>query len=169
MITMKPPIAFLCMMLLMSKIFSQNTASMKLIVLPAKAKADSIEVLIQVTNVSDSSLNFVKPSVDLVDYHILEFVVFGMKQKDSIYYHSDDLQLDQIITHKKGCDLLKPGERKEYLFSLDRKLFWSKDKDKKFKKISVEISYSNNEIVCRDCDIPLFYGTLMAENVVVYE
>ena len=166
---MKPPIAFLGMMLLMSNIFSQNTASMKLTVLPAKAKADSIEVLIQITNVSDSSLNFVKPSVDLVNFHILEFVAFGMKQKDSVYYHSDDLQLDQIIAHKKGCDLLKPGEGKEYLFSLDRKLFRSKEKDKKFKKISVEIIYSKDEIVCKDCDIPLFYGRLIAENVVVYE
>lgn len=167
---MNPTALVLVILMFVSPVFSQdNIGALKLNLLPGKVKGDTIEVIIQVKNFSDSTVGFVKPELDFVNFHIMNFMAFGMKKKDSVLYKGDNSQLDHITVSKKSCDLLKPGEEKEYLFSLDHNLFWGKRSGKRLKKISVEISYSNNEIVCRDCDIPLFYGRLVAENVVVYE
>ena len=166
---MKPTILVLVLMSLMSNIFSQNTGAIKLIVLPAKVNSDSIEVIVQVKNVSDASLIFYKPYLDLVNFHIINITAYREKPKDSVNYWSDNSQLDRIEAHRKNYDLLKPGDEKQYFFPLDRKLFYSKRSDKKFKKISVEIDYANSEIVCMDCDLPPFHGSLKADNVILYE
>src|SRR5687767_11398192 len=115
---MKPTALVLVILMFFSPVFSQDRGAVRLTLLPVKMKGDSLVVIIQVNNATASSLFFYKPRVKLVDFHILNFIAYGKKKKDSVYYSGDESHLDQIVTSMKNCDLLKPGEGKEYLFSL---------------------------------------------------
>jgi len=165
-------IAFiLVIMLLFLNVFSQdNTKAVSLTLLPAKVRGDSMDVMIRVKNTAGSTVSFLKPNLGFVNFHIVNIMIYDVKEQNSIvYYAGNNSQLDQIITKMKSCDILKSGDEKEYLFTLDRKLFKSKISNKWVKKISVEINYLKGEIICNDCEYPLYYGNLAAENVIVYE
>lgn len=158
--------------LLLENAFSQdNSKHVVISSVSAKTKGDTIYVKIIIKNNTDSVLSVYRPGLSDINFHILRFYIYDSKEQKPVcrYNLGNDSQLDQIECTNKCFTILKSGEEFALNFPLYRKFFRCKLWNSRLKKLSVDISISKGEIICKDCTQPLFYGALKAETDILYE